>query len=100
MSSTSPTSAWPKPSRTAISTSPPELTIEVVSPNDRWTEIDERVSEDLACGVEAVWIIDPRNRRVTCYRSPDEARIYGEDDVIEEPGILPGLALAVRELFD
>ncbi|MBK1632236.1 hypothetical protein CKO31_16120 [Thiohalocapsa halophila] len=79
---------------------PPELTIEVVSPNDRWAEIDEKVSEYLACGVEAVWIIDPRNRRVTCYRSPDEARIYGQDDVIEEPGVLPGLALAVRELFD
>ncbi|WP_295882944.1 Uma2 family endonuclease [uncultured Thiohalocapsa sp.] len=78
----------------------PELTIEVVSPNDRRTEIDEKVSEYLACGVEAVWIIDPRNRRVTCWRAPGEARTYGQDDVLEEPGILPGFSLAVRELFE
>ncbi|MCG6939685.1 MAG: Uma2 family endonuclease [Thiohalocapsa sp.] len=79
---------------------PPELAIEVVSPNDRWTEIDEKVNEYLACGVQAVWIIDPRTRRVSSYRPPDEMHIYGPDDVIEEPELLPGFALSVRELFE
>jgi Uma2 family endonuclease len=79
---------------------PPELVIEVVSPNDRWTEIDEKVTEYLACGVQAVWVVDPRTRRATCYRPPDQVRICGQDAMLEEPDILPGFGLPVRQMFE
>ena len=79
---------------------PPELVVEVVSPNDGWTDINEKVAEYLACGVNAVWIVDPRTRRVTCYRPPAEVQRYGYEDILTEPDLLPEFALPVRELFD
>lgn len=78
----------------------PELVVEIVSPNDRWTEINEKVAEYLGCGVTAVWLIDPHTRRVTCYHAPAEIRVFGIDDVLSQPDVLPDFALPVRELFE
>lgn len=77
----------------------PELVVEVVSPNDRWTEINEKIGEYLACGVVTVWIIDPRTQRVTSYRRGLEVLVYGSADVLSAPDILPGFALPIRELL-
>ena len=50
----------------------PDLTIEIVSPTDRTTEIAEKIGEYLAHGVQMVWLVEPRNRTITVYRSmPD-----------------------------
>jgi Uma2 family endonuclease len=78
----------------------PDLVVEVVSPNDRWTDINEKVDEYLACGVRAVWIIDPRTQRITCYQPSSAVRVYGKDDALTEPVILPGFSVLVGELFE
>jgi len=77
----------------------PELVVEVVSPSDRWTEINEKVDEYLACGVDEVWIVDPRTRRVTCYRSGG-VRTYHATETLTAPDALPGLSLLVATLFE
>jgi Uma2 family endonuclease len=41
----------------------PLLCIEILSRDDRMSEIQERVEDYLAMGVQAVWVIDPRRRR-------------------------------------
>jgi Uma2 family endonuclease len=41
----------------------PLLCIEILSRDDRMSEIQERVEDYLAMGVPAVWVIDPRRRR-------------------------------------
>jgi Uma2 family endonuclease len=41
----------------------PLLCIEVLSWDDRMTEIQERVDDYFAMGVQAVWVVDPRRRR-------------------------------------
>lgn len=79
---------------------PPELVVEVVSPNDRWTDITEKVDEYLACGVDEIWIVDPRTQCVTCYGSTATVRTYRHDDTLSAPEILPGLCLPVREIFE
>jgi Uma2 family endonuclease len=78
---------------------PPELVVEVVSPSDRWTDINEKVDEYLARGVDEVWVVDPRTRRVTCYRST-AMRTYQQEDQLSAPDLLPGFALPVAELFE
>lgn len=42
---------------------PPLLCVEVLSPEDRISEMQERIDDYLAMGVEHVWMIDPRTRR-------------------------------------
>jgi Uma2 family endonuclease len=41
----------------------PLLCIEVLSPEDRMTEIQEKVDEYLDMGVDSVWVVDPRRRK-------------------------------------
>ncbi|HEV2618913.1 MAG TPA: Uma2 family endonuclease [Acidobacteriaceae bacterium] len=41
----------------------PLLCIEILSREDRMSDIQERVEDYLAMGVPAVWVIDPRRRR-------------------------------------
>lgn len=41
----------------------PLLCIEILSPEDRMSEIQEKVDEYLDMGVESVWVIDPRRRK-------------------------------------
>lgn len=43
---------------------PPVLCVEVLSPEDRFQRVLERVHEYLAMGVPRVWIIDPLSREV------------------------------------
>lgn len=50
-----------------IVTTPPFLCIEILSPSDRMTEMQDRIDDYLNFGVRYVWVINPRNQRCTIY---------------------------------
>lgn len=77
----------------------PDLAVEVVSPSNSAAEIQEKVVEYLAAGSRLVWVVDPKTRTVTAYRSPRDIRILSGDDVLEAEDLLPGLRLALADLF-
>jgi len=74
---------------------PPLLCVEVLSPEDRIAEMQERIGDYLAMGVEYVWMIDPRTRRawITTNDGSREAKdgILRAGDLIQVP---------LTELFD
>jgi Uma2 family endonuclease len=45
-----------------ILTAPPLLVIEILSPDDSYSDTEERARDYRAMGVETVWIIDPKTR--------------------------------------
>jgi Uma2 family endonuclease len=45
-----------------VLTDPPLLIIEILSPDDSYTGLQERCQDYLAMGVATVWIIDPKTR--------------------------------------
>jgi len=45
-----------------VLTAPPLLLIEILSPDDTYSALEERCQDYLALGVETIWIIDPRTR--------------------------------------
>lgn len=45
-----------------ILTDPPILAVEILSPDDTYSDTEERATDSLAMGVRAVWIIDPKTR--------------------------------------
>jgi Uma2 family endonuclease len=51
--------AGPQPE---ILTEPPLLVIEILSPDDTYSDTQERAQDYRAMGVETVWIIDPKTR--------------------------------------
>src|SRR6185436_13141473 len=47
----------------------PDLAVEVLSPNDRLSEVGQKIGEFLQCGVPVVWLVDPDHQTVTVYHS-------------------------------
>jgi len=46
-----------------IITSPPEITVEVSSPDDLAADIQDKIDDYLQFGIPAVWLIDPERQR-------------------------------------
>ena len=45
-----------------ILTKPPFLCIEILSPEDRWSRVEERIDDFIAMGVPFVWVLDPQTK--------------------------------------
>jgi Uma2 family endonuclease len=78
---------------------PPDLAVEVVSPHDRVSEVEEKVQDWLDAGCREVWVVSPRFRRITVYRSPTDIRVLTAGDVLESAELLPGFSCRVGEVF-
>ncbi len=78
---------------------PPDLAIEVLSPDDRPGYVREKVAEWLGAGTLVVWVVDPRTRTVTIHGAGARAAVFGESDVVPGGDLLPGFALAVFDVF-
>jgi Uma2 family endonuclease len=76
----------------------PDLAVEIVSPNDRYTEIEDKVDEYLAKGVGAVWIIDPQHKRVRVYAGDRETRLRLNDTLMGGE-VLPGFSVPLTTIF-
>lgn len=78
----------------------PDLTVEVVSTNDRYVDIDEKVEAYLADGVRIVWVVDPFHRKVTVYEVDEERPlIVRGDGVLDGGDVLPGFKLPLTQVF-
>lgn len=78
----------------------PELVIEILSPDDRRGEVQEKLEEYLALGVDLVWIVDPEFRCVLAYRgSLFDVERFDEGDTLADEEILPGFSLPVADIF-
>jgi Uma2 family endonuclease len=78
----------------------PNLVVEVYSPGNRRGRILEKLGEYLAAGVSVVWIVYPKTRSVSIYRSEDEAPVVlKEGEFIENLPELPGFRCPVADLF-
>ncbi len=78
---------------------PPDLAVEVVSPSDHYLRVQNKVRQYLQCGVRLVWVIDPQDRSVTVYRSQQQGKILGENDLLTGEDVLPGFSCRVAEVL-
>lgn len=77
----------------------PELVVEIMSPTNTWEEVRRKIEEYFAIGVERVWIVEPENRAVQVYQSPDAVHTLSSTDVLEGEGMLDGFALPIDTLL-
>jgi Uma2 family endonuclease len=78
----------------------PDLVVEVISPNDRYTDVDDKVAEWLEHGVLIVFVVNPRRQTVAVHRPGQPIRVLGMDDTLSGEDVVPGWSMAVRDLFD
>jgi Uma2 family endonuclease len=77
----------------------PDLAVEVLSPSNTMSEIQEKVLDYLDAGTRLVWIADPSSRTITVYRSRDEIRLIPADGELDGGDVLPGFRCKASELF-
>lgn len=77
----------------------PALAVEVISPGDSYTEVEEKIEEFLNGGARAVWVVDPRRRTITVDRSSVDITILAENDILDGGDIIPGFICHVAEVF-
>jgi Uma2 family endonuclease len=73
-----------------IITAPPHLVIEVLSPDDRAEQLQEKIEDYLAFGIPFVWVVNPRSGRGYVYtpagmREAKDRVLRTEDPAIELP---------------
>jgi len=78
---------------------PPDLAIELDGPSEQPDHLTVKVSEWLAAGCPMVFVVEPRRRTVTVYRSGGEVVVLADDDVLDGGDVVPGWKLPLRELF-
>lgn len=77
----------------------PDLAVEVLSPSNTATDIQEKALDYLDAGTRAVWVVDPAARTVTVWRSRSEIRVLREDEELVGADALPGFRTRVGALF-
>ncbi len=78
---------------------PPDLAVEIISPNDRYTEVYEKVDEWLAAGAGMVVVVNPRNRTATVRAPGTNPVILNEGDTLEGGEVVPGWQMPLAEIF-
>ena len=77
----------------------PDLAIEVISPNDRYSEVTEKVRDWLDAGTRMVVVVNPRRRDVTVHLPGKDAITLTEEDTLDGGDVVPGWTLPVRDIF-
>jgi Uma2 family endonuclease len=80
--------------RGGILRDPPFLCIEILSPEDRASEMQSKIDDYLAFGVQYVWLIDPRKKKARSYTSEGKRE---SSTVLTTTG--PPLAVSLDEVF-
>lgn len=78
----------------------PDLLVEVVSPSDRASDVDEKVHTWLDAGAKLVWVAYPSTKSVTMYRSRTDVTIVGGDELLNGAPVLNGFSIPVSRLFE
>jgi Uma2 family endonuclease len=77
----------------------PDLAVEVVSPGDGYTEVEEKIFAWLDAGTKMVVVVNPRQRSATVYSSQTDISALTEADILDGGEVVPGFQLAIRDIF-
>lgn len=77
----------------------PDLVVEVLSPGNSGSEVDEKLDEYLTAGISLVWIVNPDRRTIRAFRQDGTHRLFHANEVIENESALPGFRLTVGDIF-
>jgi Uma2 family endonuclease len=76
----------------------PDLAIEVVSPNDRLDEVEDKILDYLTAGTTLVVVVMPRQKQVMLRRKDQQPLLIREGDLTFED-LVPGFAYSLAELL-
>jgi Uma2 family endonuclease len=76
----------------------PDLAVEVISPNDRFSEVHAKVRDYLAAGTPVVIVVDPETEFAEIHTASG-VRMIAPDGALDAPDVVPGWSLPLAEIF-
>jgi Uma2 family endonuclease len=77
----------------------PDFVIELMSPSDEILELQQKMSEYMACGVRLGWLINPDEKQVEIYRQGQDKQLLSSPISLSGEDFLPGLTVDLAEVF-
>lgn len=78
---------------------PATLAVEVISDSNTPREMERKLGEYFESGSKLVWYVYPKTKEVKVYASPTEVTVLKETDTLTGGDLLPGLTIALKQLF-
>ena len=78
----------------------PDLAVEVLSPSESASDLEEKLDDYRACDTPLLWVIDPVRRTVMSLANDSPVRWLREGDVLDGGTVIPGFSCQVAELFE
>ncbi|MEA5619180.1 Uma2 family endonuclease [Cronbergia sp. UHCC 0137] len=77
----------------------PDLAVEIISPNNTFEEIHNKLVEYFDNGTRLVWEILPDEESVLVYHKPKPSKLLKLEDSLDGEDIIPNFTLPLTELF-
>ncbi len=78
----------------------PTLVVEVMSPDDQFEDVVQKVEDFFAAGTAEVWVVLPRQKTLYRYRQGQSVvETYRAGESMDASDLFPGLALALADVF-
>lgn len=77
----------------------PDLVVEVLSPSDRWPQVEAKLDDYLGAGVKEIWVVSIEERSVWVCRAGQAHQRLAEDAELTSPELLPGFSCRVVDFF-
>jgi len=77
----------------------PNLAVEVISQGNTREEMQDKLQDYFAAGVQLVWYVYPATRQVHVFTSADDSAVLSEPGTLDGGDLLPGLSLSLERLF-
>ncbi|MBV8368352.1 MAG: Uma2 family endonuclease [Candidatus Eremiobacteraeota bacterium] len=75
----------------------PTVAVEILSPDDRRRDLEDKIATYLSSGTAAVMVVDPRHDAIAIHDAGG-IRVFRRGDILRHPS-MPGLALDVDGVF-
>lgn len=77
----------------------PDLVVEIMSPTDRYKDVENKAELYLQDGVKIIWVVDVVKRRVRVFKGNIITKL-GDGDTLTGEDIIPGFTLDLTQFFD
>ena len=78
---------------------PADLVVEILSPSNTRTEMEQKRQEYFASGTQLYWEVLPETRQVRVFTDANTHTLLGETDSLVGEPVLPGFVLSIQEWF-
>ena len=78
----------------------PDIATEIISTNDKATQLVLKLKDYVAASIPLVWVIYPDEQRVEIHRAgATSVQVLGVDGILDGETILPGIAIKIADIL-